>query len=246
MHLTAICPTFRRPKLIPNILAMWEQQEYPRDQCSLLIFDDGQSFESQSGDNWRLLSRPTRCPTLGAKFRETVSLAIAHGTDAIVLFEDDDIYLPGYLTNHAEILANHDVSQSSSIWTNDGVPGKRREHKSIGSHHGSWGFTVDAYRRAGGYPADVNAGFDFQLHARLVRADCTIGRPDHVSPYVYRWQTSGYQNGSGWGKAIYQATEKCHSNTKGGDLTPAMDPETKAAYESTDARSRVHTTIPLT
>jgi hypothetical protein len=218
MHLTAICPTFRRPKLIPGILEMWQAQEFPKADCSMLIFDDGQSFESQHGDNWRLISRPRRCPTLGAKFRETVSLAIAHGTDAIVLFEDDDLYLPEYLANHESILTDHDVSQSSSVWTDNGIPDRRIEVKAIGSHHGSWGYTVDAYNRAGGYPADVNHGFDFVLNDRFRAADCKIGRPSHVSPYVYRWQTSGYPNGSGWGRRIYEATEKCHREDVGGEL----------------------------
>jgi glycosyltransferase involved in cell wall biosynthesis len=208
MHITAICPTYRRPKLIPGIVRMFDQQNYPKSKCRLIILDDGQTLETNCDGNTITVSRPTRIKTLGAKFREIVRLAIAHGTEAIALFEDDDIYEPGYLARHAEILANCDMSQSSSVWTDDAIPGQRIEVPAKGSHHGSWAFTVEAYERAGGYPADRNLGFDLTLAARFKRAGCAIGFGEGVSPYVYRWQTSGYPNGSGFGDEIYEAMEQ--------------------------------------
>ena len=51
--------------------------------------------------------------------------------------------------------------------------------------------------------------------------------------YLYRWQTSGYSNGSGWGKTMYESTERCHKPERvEGRIVPQFDEETAGYYSS--------------
>jgi len=231
--ITAICPTYRRPKLIPNVLAMWNAQTYPKEKRILLILDDGQSFESQINldEGWILLSINLRIKTLGAKFNLLVDSAIQQSD--IVLFEDDDVYLPGYVEAHAKILKEHHSSQPEFVWSND-AQGRTTLNKSnaVGRHHGAWGFSKEAYDEVGGYYGTMNHGFDTNLGSRFLALNHYPQDPfKERIEYIYRWQTSGYSNGSGWGDDIYEATERCHKPTKfEGELKPEFDEETAYYY----------------
>ena len=196
MKLVSICPTFRRSKMIPNVLAMWNRQDYPAADRHLIILDDGGTFDEQHGDNWSVITLPERVATIGQKFGQCCELARSHNPDAIVVWEDDDVYLPWHLSAAATTLGDHDVSCPSLVLADDGGGGLH-ESNAIGRHHGAWSFTVAAYDRSGGYP-HIDDAFDFAFRQRLLDADCSIGDPISIAPisYVYRWFTTGYANWS--------------------------------------------------
>lgn len=247
-RLVAICPTFRRPKLIPNVLAMFKSQMSVYGwKYHLVIVDDGQTFESQSGRvggyTWELLTLPRRCESLGDKFAATVEHAAdrmqAGRGDAIALFEDDDVYLPQYLRAHARTLdAGNTISMPSRLLANDSVgPGKTHPVDATGRHHGAWAYTLGLYYDCGGYPHGQSEGFDYALHSAMLRSPLyRRGDPceqsDGEAIYVYRWQTSGYPNGSGWGASIYEATERTHQQAPPPELVPQFDAETQLYYRS--------------
>lgn len=231
MHITAICPTFRRPRLIPNILAMFIAQEYPPDQCRLIIYDDGGIFTPQVGSNWEIIVRPDRAPTLGTKNAELVELAISRGTDAIVLFEDDDCYLPGYLIAHARGLEKAPWTAPNHVLFKYG--GDIRIADADRRFHGSWGFKVKTYLASDGYP-DENEAFDskFGTNLRLAAGEpfklFTV--PDAIQ-YVYRWHAKGYANGSAWGKTIYESTALNYPyEPSPGVIGPQFDDDTLQVY----------------
>ena len=49
-----LCPTYRRPKLLAELLGYWEAEDYPPELRRLFILDDGATFEAQVGSTWEL------------------------------------------------------------------------------------------------------------------------------------------------------------------------------------------------
>ncbi len=241
MRIAAICPTFRRPKLIPGIVHMFQQQTHA-DKV-LLILDDGGSFDLQfqacsSGDDdlsgvfvtstsrasWILHSVPRRYETVWHKFNDLIDLAESGGADAIALMEDDDCYLPGYLEAHARALETAPWSASPRVWFREPNHEPRIE-PAMRRFHGGWAYTLDAIREVGGYPTKPY-GSDTGLSDRLWNK---FGRPadpwpDGSPQYVYRWQTSGYCNAHGWGENMHQAMANDHKPHRiEGPIVPGLD-----------------------
>lgn len=233
----AICPTFRRPKLIPNVIAMWNLQDYDPQGRHLVILDDGQSFDEQNGDNWSIITVPDRFETLGLKFRYLCDFATSRFMDAdgIVVWEDDDVYLPHHVTAACETLKKYDVCCPSVVLSDDGGKGLH-ESPAIGRHHGAWSFQADAYQKSGGYPTEPLPPFDFRLLQRFGNAKCSIGDPIESYPisYIYRWMTTGYKNGSSFGKFIHERTANTHPESKHyGLVIPKLDDLTVKYFEET-------------
>lgn len=231
MHLTAICPVFRRPRLIPNILAMFIAQDYPPDQCRLMIYDDGHVFTPQVGGNWELIARPDRAPTRGAKLAELVELAMSRGTDAIVLFADDAGYLPGYLTAHAMGLEKASWTAPSHVLSDDG--GDIRIREADRPYHGCWGYRVEAYLASDGYPDD-NEAFDFKFGNSLLQVagePFKLFTPPDTIEYVHRRRTAAFRNGTAPGKTNHEAavSDPPHEPSPG-SLVPQLDDPSRQLY----------------
>lgn len=209
--IVALCPTYKRPHLMGNVLAMWQRQvcDTPRH---LLILDDAPSFTHDlEGENWTLRTRAERYPFLGAKFAAMAQSAIEEfGADYLVLFEDDDVYFPHYLQHHIEVLnGGADLSIPSLIYTNYSVgKGKSVLQGNKLKHHGAWAFTSDIYLASKGYPQDRTEAFDFVLRDHLMAAGAKMGDCSQTLPqYLYRWFTAS-RNGSGFGNEIMKEQEK--------------------------------------
>ncbi len=191
MHITAICPTFRRPRSIPNLIAMFLAQDYEPDRCRLIIYDDGSTFSTQVGSNWEIVVRPERAPSLGRKIAELVDLAMSRGTDAVVFFRDDGCYLPGYLAAHARGLEKGAWTAPAHVLFDNGE--SLRTRRADRRDHGCWGFRVDAYLASEGCP-DQNETLFADFRDRLCRV---AGEPSELfSPpgaieYVYRRAGTG-------------------------------------------------------
>ena len=119
--------------------------EEPRPE--LIILDDGGDFSSHAGDGWRLVSARERFPSLPDKFNALAELARG---DILVVWEDDDIYLPWHLTAHAAALQTGGFSKPSRILAN--FEGPFVETDPGGSYHGSIAFTRAAFDAARGWP----------------------------------------------------------------------------------------------
>ncbi len=237
MNILGICPTYNRPHLVPNVLAMWQQQEC-ENQRHLLIFDDAGQFKQATGEDWTLASTASRFKTLGAKFAATVDFAMRiasakswdlEGT-AIALFEDDDVYLPKYLAAHAATLRNSQFSAPHRVLANDEVgPGKWHSVDARGRHHGAWAYSLRAYIQSGGY-ADENPGFDLAFGGRLAK----IATPANTNSagfgptYIYRWMTAS-KNGSAFGDSLLDSQPSPDGRVIE-HVEARMDAETSAYY----------------
>lgn len=195
-YLVAVCPTYRRPRMLANLLACWEAQEYPAHHRYLLMLEDGTPCGPQHGHNWSLHTSLHRFPSLPAKYNHLGSLAVLRGADAIVVMEDDDVYLPGYLPTHAEILHTCDYSKPSRVLSD--YPREIVEEAADGRFHASIAFRVGLFQRIGGWPRTKRADFDQQMISTLRHYAISVGDPCTLAPpqYVFRWHT-GHYHGQG-------------------------------------------------
>jgi len=246
MKLVAICPTYRRQHLILNVLAMWEAQDYV-GQRHLLILDDGREFvdlsaSARTGPDWSIAVAHQRYPSLGEKFATLVDLAISeHGATHIVLFEDDDVYGPQYLSAHSAALNHSHLSMPLTVLANDHAGrGKWHLTHAVGRHHGAWAFSVRAYRESGGYERNNNHGFDThlgnRLRSRYTAADTFPGVSESEPGrchYLYRWFTAGQKNGSAYSEGMYASqTQPAVPWPADRPIVPEFDAETTGYYSS--------------
>ena len=189
MRIAALCPTYRRPKLLGEMRECWENQDYPAELRRLFILDDGGTFEPQNGPTWELHTAAMRYPSLPAKYNALVAIANCWEPDAYVVMEDDDLYLPRYASSHAAVLATAEYSKPTVVLSD--YPGHIVEERAEGRFHGSVGFRRSLCERIGGWPETPRADFDQQMLARLRDDAVVIGDPCRLAPpqYVFRWHT---------------------------------------------------------
>ena len=190
---SCLCPTYLRPRLLQNSLACYLAQDYPADRRELLILDDAGQLTPQRGDGWEVISVARRFRSLPEKFNALAGLARG---EVLVVWEDDDIYLPWHLTAHVAALSSGGFSKPSrvlSLYT-----GTLQEEAGAGRFHASIAFTREAYETAGGWPLTKRGDFDQQLLTRLSQAATTVD-PCHTHPpsYVFRWGSTHAYHGQG-------------------------------------------------
>lgn len=206
---TALCPTFRHPTLLANSVMLWINQDYPMHRRELVILDDGDTFANQGmsantlneegkwsvHNLWRLRSAPKRLPSLPAKYNELLDLARAD-TDIFLVWEDDDTYLPGYVSSHVNAITSqqpwNEFSKPSKVLSDYGWDGVKPlpEENGSGRFHSSMAFTKDLIRRIGGWPDTKRADFDQQLIKALNQNANSIVDPfTGTHQYVYGWHT---------------------------------------------------------
>lgn len=188
MLVTGICPTFRQPVLLQNLLACWLLQDYPKANRRLIILDDAQTFEDgQVHDEWELHSLPKRCGSLPEKFN--LLLDKVGPTDVICVIETDDIYLPSYISSQVNALKNAEYSKPSRVLSD--YTGKIAEENAQGRFHSSIAFTSNLIFRIGGWPKTKRADFDQQLMSKLSQNAKQTADPWPVGPipFIYRWHS---------------------------------------------------------
>jgi glycosyltransferase involved in cell wall biosynthesis len=242
MKLVCICPTFKRPYYLQNVIACFEAQTHT--DAHLVICDDSQQIRSQTGHRWTLNSIRERQPSLAAKFNVLAAMATVHRPDALVVWEDDDVYLPGYLAavNAAMIAGGEYVAPPQIDSTYDQEIGEVQREDSTGRFHASISYTVDLFNRVGGYPNpdDLELTFDQLMFRRLLdETGLAAPTPCEVGHYVYRWGNVGFPgvqlqyHGSSSGDAGFRE----HWDRLGamqvspvGTLHPGFDEETSLLY----------------
>jgi len=189
--LACICCTFARPKLLTHALQSYLMQDYPADRCELIILDDAGQYRNQSHTEpktWHLISTKRRFRTLGEKRNASAAL-VSPDTDALVVWDDDDIYLPWTLKAHAAALRKAPWSVPSVILWEEARRKKLVAHATNGLFHAAWAFTREAFSRVCGYPF-MQSGQDQGLAKRFKQAG--VARTDPITLgfdayFVQRW-----------------------------------------------------------
>jgi hypothetical protein len=163
MKIGVCVPTFRRPKLLGNLIACFEGQTYQNRR--LIAYDDHGETTPGPGDRWEIVSDTAQYKTLGEKRNAIVRMMPE--CDAYVMWDDDDLFLPHALQSIVDGLRRADIVRPSTVLTRHGnslIPTETfwREDKSDKAYQGAWGYTRSAFEAAGGYEA-VSLGEDLLL-----------------------------------------------------------------------------------
>ncbi|MCA9058915.1 MAG: hypothetical protein KDA85_10455, partial [Planctomycetaceae bacterium] len=115
----------------------------------------------------------------------------------LVVWEDDDIYLPHHISSHVAAMDGHLWSKPSKVLSD--YTGDVREEDATGRFHASLALTRSAFEQVGGWPLTLRGDFDPQLIAGLhtlgPAADpCLSAAPS----YVFRWTSTGAYHGQAW------------------------------------------------
>lgn len=190
----ALCPTFGRPPhLLENTLACWEMQMYPAHRRHLYIYDDRGNIQVPNGANWSVHHRPGgRCPNLPRKYNEVLAMVDA---DIVVVWEDDDLYLPWHIEACVRTLREHAWAHPERVWSTYKKEGLITE-PATGRFHASLAFRTHWLRNMGGWIETDRDDFD-QLLLKHHEAHAPPGRPDQGMPpsYVFRWRDTGAAHG---------------------------------------------------
>jgi glycosyltransferase involved in cell wall biosynthesis len=168
--ITAICPTFNRPKLLGRAIRAFEKQTY--ENRFLIIVDDLGQYKNQGGKNWRLVSFPQRIMSLGEKNNVCAALA-PRETWAYAKWDDDDIYMPWHLEALADALSigewvqpRHAIDFWNGRWCIVETFNRRNPNKFC--YHGCWAYTRELFKKVGGYRGEY-AGDDGEFQNRLLK-----------------------------------------------------------------------------
>jgi len=188
---SCLFPTYRRPQLLENSIACFLAQDYPEDRRELIILDDAGELQNQTSDGWQIISIPRRFRSLPEKFNALAGLARG---EILVVWEDDDIYLPHHISSHVAAMEGHLWSKPSKVLSD--YTGQIEEEDATGRFHASLAFTRQAFEKVGGWPLTMRGDFDQQLIARLNELGlpgnpCTVASPS----YVFRWGSTGAYHG---------------------------------------------------
>ncbi len=252
IRLACVCPTYGRPRaMIENAVACFTSQDYPSSLRKLIILDDAGLIAPQTDAglvnprhqlaacteadvSWAVLSTDKRWPSLPAKFNALMGL-VSGWADAVVVWEDDDVYLPWHLTAHARALEGSPWSHPSEVWSTYAGLGKE---PAAGRFHASLAIRAKTLWSIGGWlgvmpPGDEKRGdFDQRLIQRL-HGISPPGDPNlHRGPsYVYRWGDSGGSHGSATMRSpsdsSWYDSFEVQNRERLGRLTPAFDPVTQ-------------------
>lgn len=119
MRILCLCPTYNHARLLCNAIACFAAQTHP--DRFLLILDDAGQIAEQSGDRWRIVTVPTRYPSLPAKYNALLEIAQcgppgpggSAGWDAVAVWDDDDVYFPWHLSAAAAAFEANPQYQSA-------------------------------------------------------------------------------------------------------------------------------------
>lgn len=224
-----LCATYNhRQEWTENLVQLFLNQDYAGNAVLVLLDDREHGLQAgrksvsatRSVDVWRA----KRKPTLMDKYNWGHMIYACPDTYFCVL-DDDDIYLPGFLSSHAKVLETHAWSYPEKIWSTYGHDLK--QEASGGRFWASTAYTQEALVKAGGYGNSGSAGFDQLFLKRMREANGEPGKPDSVD-YVYNWELTFDSHTSGHMKSFDDTTwyTETKESPASGPLSPKLNSET--------------------
>ena len=145
-------PTFGRPAYVPEAVACFLQQDYPRKELILLNDCPGHTYVGDV-EGVRIVNVPNRFQTLGEK--RNASIEMARG-EIIAVWDDDDISLPWRLSWSWQEMQRlqtpfYRPAEFLAYWGEKELHNNRAVPEWVS--HGPVAFTKDIWDKAGRYPA---------------------------------------------------------------------------------------------
>lgn len=188
MKITCLCPTYgRRQELLNNCLACFADQDY--HNATLVLHDDLGTLANTKIDcpNVVVMSTTKRSSSVAQKFNEIIG-HVSPG-QGLVVWDDDDIYLPQYISSHVAALHRYQWSKPSRIISAYHSP--PQEEDAAGRFHGSIALRASFLNQVGGWIDTTRGTYDQEM-LHLLERNAISGDPLQFAPpqYIYRWQTS--------------------------------------------------------
>lgn len=189
-----MCLTYGRPERLQESIECFLRQDYAGPK-ELVILNDCQEQQLvlapcydgfNERDDVKIINREGRGESLGQLRNECV--AACRG-EVIVLWDDDDIFWPGYLTMMQQLTDGRDWASHRNIFHMENFV-----IKSIQAGAGAWiAFRKDAWEKVGGY-AHMNSGEDHDFRARLAKLSPEQGKvcQPHEIQFGYGWNNGVY------------------------------------------------------
>lgn len=237
MKIAALCPTYKRPDMLANAAALFHDQQVDAETRLFVLDDVAQHHAGAHVGPWLQVEQTyTRYHNLPAKFNRLARLAHEWGADVLVVWEDDDIYLPHHLADIKEAVeggARYVAHQR--VWSTYGQPfGHAQLEPASTRFHASWAFTLDLLHEVGGWPCTSRLDFDQQFGGLLrTAAGSEAVVLDKENPgYVYRWG-NGIYHGSQFGEGNWydRVGDMPLSDKWVGYIKPKLDDQTMKLLE---------------
>jgi len=191
MNIVCLMPTYgRTPQLLNNAVACFVNQTY-KNKLLVILDDLGNLENCNAPEGIIIMSRKTRCASMGAKYN--LILKTVTNWDAAAVWDDDDLYLPDYLSTHAAVLDYAEWSKPSEIITAYTNPPQRES--AAGRFHGTLAISAELLAYVQGWENTRRGTFDQEFIAKLEKA-APVGRPEGRH-YVYRWGSTQAMHSSG-------------------------------------------------
>jgi glycosyltransferase involved in cell wall biosynthesis len=190
---SCLMPTFGRAERDPAMLAecvSWFCVQDYAGLAELVILNDAPHDLVIDAPDVRVVNAPQRYPSLGAKYNALVRLARG---DILLPWEDDDVSLPGRITQAVEKLGECDYWNPKGAWFQNGPDAPLTLCSPHSVHHNASAYRRSVWEAVGGYAEDRWGGVRQDLvFDRAVRAKGGLRVTDgFVAPadmtYVYRW-----------------------------------------------------------
>lgn len=186
-HITALCLTFGRVDFVNEAIQMFLNQTYDGPK-RLLVYN---TFTKQKlvGDfpNVEIINANERPPNLGACRNKAIAFC---NQGLIVIWDDDDAYLP----NHLQNFADHYTDGVDWIWhTRQFYMESFKLRQTVHGSCNSLAFTKTAWEKVGRYP-DRNSGEDRDFVSKLTSqcAGKKITLSDEALSFIYHWGQGVY------------------------------------------------------
>jgi glycosyltransferase involved in cell wall biosynthesis/GR25 family glycosyltransferase involved in LPS biosynthesis len=186
---SCICPTYGRVELLEEAIQSFLQQDYPGQKELIILNDYAEQTLDFDHPEVRIINVPKRFNSVGEKYKAAAGLC-TH--DLIVVWHDDDIYLPHRLSfSVAHFNPKRGFFKANSAWFwNDG----RLSGPDRNTFHGGSCFSRELFTEAQGYPHVGNTyDIGFEVLCEDLRVGATKGQqitPEDVY-YIYRWAGTG-------------------------------------------------------
>lgn len=190
--ISCICPTYGRSHRLRESLACFLNQDYPNRELVIV-----NSFKKQvfSGEfpNVKIINLPDRPKSLG----ECRNIAVRESTgDIIVVWDDDDLFLPHYLSS----IAAQYKPGIDWVWMSKQFYAEKFKIKEVMQGQlNSVSFTKAAWEKVGGYD-QLTVGEDRNFVGKLTAQTKGVKVPVLAKDigFIYSWANNSYKT-SGYG-----------------------------------------------
>jgi hypothetical protein len=187
-----------RQEWTENLIQLFLDQDYKGFKALFLIDDRPVGFEESTlindDDTYiTVVKEGTRFPCLpckydaGMRIAEDGKLLFNYDDVYMAVLDDDDLYLPHYLSDHADVLAHHPWSYPEQVFSS--YAGRFNVEQSGGRFWTSSAYHLSSLEAIGGYGDSKNMAYDQAFLDRMQKQFGKAGSPKRPN-FVYNWDVT--------------------------------------------------------